>query len=224
MPRHKLTTTELQAKHMVLCQLATNEVVNTDITQMLVKIPREEFVPEHLSHIAYIDSDIEIKDGRFLLAPLTFARLLQLAEITPSCRVLIIGGGNGYAAAVFCELAGHVVSIDSDSELTAQAIHNAERLKLKDVDFKQVEDMAEGYGLSAPYDVIFINGAVEHLPNILTSQLSIGGRLVAIRKVAKGLGKGILIKHLDGQMGIREYFDASTAILKGFEKKERFIF
>lgn len=223
MPRHKLQTSEIQAKHMVLGQLNTNEVLDKTILQMLTHVKREEFVPPALRHCAYIDADIEIGGGRVLLAPLTFARLLQLAEIEPSCRALIIGGG-GYAAAIFAELVGHVVSIDSSSELTAQAMEHAARLGLKDVDIKQVKNMAEGYALSAPYDIIFICGAIEQLPHNLVSQLSIGGRLVAIRNSTKTLGKGIVVKNIDGQTNLREHFDAYTEVLEGFEKKTQFVF
>ncbi len=224
MPKHKLKTSELQANNMVLGQLITNAVLDETILQMLVDIKREDFVPPSMYNCAYIDNDIEIGDGRTMLAPLTFARLLQLAEIEPSCRALIIGGGNGYAAAVFSELVGHVVAVDSNSELIARAMEHSTRLGLKDVDIQQVKNMAEGYALSAPYDIIFINGAIEQLPHSLISQLSIGGRLVAIRNTNRTTGKGIVVKNIDGQTSVREYFDASTKILEGFEKKEQFIF
>lgn len=224
MPRHKLKTSELQAVKMALGQLATNEVLNPEILQMLVDVPREDFVPLSQRKTAYVDEDIEIAKNRFLLAPLTFAKLLELAAVTPSCRALVIGGGNGYAAIVLAELAGHVVAIDTNSELIAQSIEHATRLEIKDVNFQQVKNMADGYALSAPYDVIFINGGIEILPEHLPSQLAIGGRLVAIREIAKGLGKGILVKRFDGHVNIREHFDVSTAILDGFEKTEKFVF
>lgn len=218
----------LQASKMALGQLNTNKILDKTILQMLVDVPREDFVPHNLRNAAYIDKDIEIKEGRFLLAPLTFARLLDLAETTPSCRALIVGGGNGYAAAVFSELVGHVVSIDSDSELTAQAQEHAKRLGLKDVDIEQVKDMKEGYARSAPYDVIFINGAVEYLPEHLTSQLSIGGRMVTVyiakSNVTVNQGEGVIVKKLDGNLNIRKCFDASAPVLSGFERPAQFVF
>lgn len=224
MPQNNLKTSEMQAKNMTLGQLSTNEVLSPEILQMLVDIPRQDFVPLAQRKAAYIDQDIEIAKGRFLLAPLTIAKLITLAEITPSCRVLVIGSGNGYAAIVLAELTGHVVAIDNNSELIAQSIEHAVRLDIKDVDFQQVKNIADGYALSAPYDVIFINGAVKYIPENLPSQLAIGGRLVAIRETAKGLGKGILLKRLDGQVNIREHFDASTVVLDEFDKTEQFIF
>jgi protein-L-isoaspartate(D-aspartate) O-methyltransferase len=224
MPRHKLNVSEVQAKHMVLGQLSTNEVSNEAVLQMLSHVKREEFVPPAYRHCAYIDQDIDIGGGRVMIAPLTFARMLQLADIEPSCRALIIGGGNGYAAAVIADLVGHVVSIDDSSELTAQAMAHVARLHLQDVDIQQVKNMADGYALSAPYDIIFICGAIEQLPEQLISQLAIGGRLVAIREAAKGLGKGIIARSIDGHVNIREYFDASTKVLSGFEKTRKFIF
>lgn len=224
MPRHKLSVSEIQAKHMVLGQLATNAVIDEAVLQMISNVKREEFVPPAFCHCAYIDQDIDIGGGRVMIAPLTFARLLQLAEVEPSCRALIIGGGNGYAAAVIADLVGHVVSIDDSSELTAHAMSHAARLKLEDVDIQQVKNMAEGYALSAPYDIIFICGATQQLPQQLISQLGISGRLVAIRESGKGLGKGIIAKVIDGQVNVREHFDASTTVLNGFEKTREFTF
>ncbi len=213
-----------QAINMAHGQLETNEVLNPDILQLLISTPRENFVPPALRGSAYVDKDIEIAPGRFLLAPMTFAKLLELAEATPSCRVLVIGDAGGYATTILSILAGHVVSIDSNVEMHAKSLENAARFQLKDVDFQKVKNMSDGYAMSAPYDVIFINGAVKILPDELTTQLGIGGRLVAIREVKRGLGKGILVRRLDGQVNIREYFDASTAVLEGFEESEQFTF
>jgi len=224
MPRHKLNISEIQANNVIFGQLSINKITDQNLLHMLSAVKREDFVPPAFRHCAYIDQDIEIGSDRVLLAPLTFASLLQLADIEPSCRALIIGGGNGYAAAVIADLVGHVVSIDDSSELTAQAMEHAKRLNLKDVDIKQVKNMADGYPLSAPYDIIFICGAIEQLPEQLTSQLGIGGRLVAIRESGKSLGKGILAKSIDGHINIREYFDASTKPLNGFKKSIQFVF
>ncbi|MEZ5691610.1 MAG: protein-L-isoaspartate O-methyltransferase [Rickettsiales bacterium] len=215
---------ENQARNMVIGQLETNAITTPSIKKVLFDVPREFFVPIELKNSAYIDQDIEIYKNRFLLAPLTFAKLLELANITPSCRVLVIGCGNGYSTVILSELAGHVVSIDSDKELIAIANDNMMRLGVKDVNIKHVKNMADGYAMSAPYDVIFINGAVEYLPHQLATQLAIGGRLVAIQKVSTGLGKGILVKHMDGQVNVQSYFDSSSATLEGFEQKEKFTF
>lgn len=224
MKAQKLETPTAQANNMVLGQLATNAVIDEAVVQMISHVKREEFVPPAYRNCAYIDQDIEIGGGRVMIAPLTFARLLQLAEVEPSCRALIIGGGNGYAAAIIVYLVGHLVAIDDNSELTAQAMGHVARLNLGDVNIQQVGNMADGYALSAPYDIIFICGAIEQLPEQLISQLAIGGRLVAIREAAKGLGKGIIARVIDGQVNVREYFDASTKVLNGFEKTQKFIF
>ncbi len=215
---------EKQAVNMTLGQLATNDVHDPRIMELLVDIPREDFVPPLQRKAAYIDQNIEIAKGRVLLAPLTFAKLLEMAAVTPSCRALVIGCDNGYAVAVLAELAGHVVAIDSDSALVAKSMEHIKRLGIKDIDIKHVANMSYGYQLSAPYDVIFINGGIENLPDGLVSQLSIGGRLVGVRRVATGLGKGILVKRFDGHSNIREYFDASVVVLPGFEYPQKFDF
>src|SRR5690348_12087479 len=93
-------------KHMIFGQLYTNDILDKRILDAMAAVPREEFLPEKLRGAAYVDDDLEVSPGRFLMAPLTFAKLLDLAEITPACRVLIVGCLNGYYAAVISKLGG----------------------------------------------------------------------------------------------------------------------
>jgi protein-L-isoaspartate(D-aspartate) O-methyltransferase len=209
-----------QYVNMLLGQLFTNKINNPDLLGAMAEIPREAFVPAALRGAAYVDEDLEIAQGRYMLAPLNFARLLQLAELSPSCKVLVIGGANGYAAAVISQLVGSVVSIDSDPVLTAQA----KLLKLANIEVQHVDNMAAGYSATAPYDAIFINGGVEELPTALAEQLVIGGRLVFIQQEHAHLGKGTVLKRMENQTSAREHFDASAPVLPGFNKTRQFEF
>ncbi len=219
-----------KSHNMILGQLITNEVLDTRILQALNEVPRETFLPPNLQGAAYVDDDMHIGNGRFLISPLTFARLLQLAEITPHCRVLNIGCLTGYTTAILAKLAGHVVATDIDPTLISQSQTNLDGLGISDVNFQYVHSLTEGYALSAPYDAIVISGAVDYIPDALATQLSLNGRLVAVRRVSKrpgisgGLGKGIVIRRIATQLHYREMYDDATPLLPGFEHAQGFVF
>jgi protein-L-isoaspartate(D-aspartate) O-methyltransferase len=106
---------------MVDGQLRTTDVTDPGILDAMRTLPREIFVDEKRRPLAYLDEDIEVAPGRYLMEPSPFAKLLQLAEITPSDRVLDVGTGTGYSAAVLSRLAASVVALESDAALAARA-------------------------------------------------------------------------------------------------------
>jgi protein-L-isoaspartate(D-aspartate) O-methyltransferase len=218
------------AFNMIHGQLITNKILDPRVLQALADVPRELFVPEKLRGAAYADEDLSMGNGRFLMSPLTFARLINLAEITPSCRVLNIGCLNGYTATVLGILAGHVVATELDAGMVDETLYHLNQLGVGDVNVQLVKSLPEGYALSAPYDVILVSGAVDFIPDDLATQLSVSGRLVAVRRaaprpgVAGGLGKGISVRRIGGHLNYREHFDDATAMLPGFERSQRFTF
>lgn len=216
---------ELRTK-MVDGQIRTTDVTDPAILDAMSSVPREVFVDEKRRALAYIDEDIEIaparpgSPARYLMEPSPFAKLLQLAEITPSDRVLDVGTGTGYSAAVLSLLAGSVVALESDSGLAERA-----RTLLADAANVSVVTgkLGEGHAASAPYDVILLEGAVEQLPEALRSQLAEGGRLVAV----EGLGNaGVARLHLKtgGSITSRRAFNAAVKPLPGFERTPAFEF
>ena len=108
-------------RNMVDSQLRPNRVTDPDILAAMAELPRERFVPKAKQGIAYIDEDIEVAPGRFLMEPVVLARLLQALVLTPDATVLNIGCATGYDAALLGRLAGSVVAVESDSALAAQA-------------------------------------------------------------------------------------------------------
>ena len=145
--------------HMVECQIRTNNVNDPRLIKALQEVPRELFVPDPFRSIAYLDHDLKIADGRFLMEPMVLARLLQLAEIQPTDIVLDIGCTTGYAAAILARLAATVVALESDSLLAKRATATLARLEADNVVVVEGA-LNEGYAEQAPYDVIVVGGLV----------------------------------------------------------------
>ena len=220
--------TSTQAKHMALGQLYTNEVTDPRILQAVLDVPREAFVPANLKGSAYIDDNLPYGDGRFLLAPLTFSRLLSLANIAAHERVLVIGGMWGYGAAVITHLASHVTLLELNGPPIDKAQALLKQYAGQPVDVVGVKNLAAGHASGAPYDVILLEGAAEILPEALGAQLGHEGRLLGIKAVAKrvgmqgGLGRGIIARRVGGKLQQHDMFDASAALLPGFGAPPKF--
>ena len=217
-------------KHMVLGQLYTNEIVDPRILAALAEVPREPFLPQALRASAYVDEQLEVSPGRWLLPPLACARLLALAEIQRGDRVLLVGALSGYMAALLAKLAGQVVAVESNAEAVEYARGQMRAMGLSNVEMHSVATLSAGYEARAPYDVIVIAGAVEVIPETLTSQLAANGRMVTVRQVASrpggsgGLGRGLLVRRLDHKLQYREHFDAAAALLPDFRRPAGFVF
>jgi protein-L-isoaspartate(D-aspartate) O-methyltransferase len=209
-----------QRTKMIDSQIRTTDVTSHSILTAFFNVEREKFVAERLKPVAYIDNDLEIGPGRYMMAPSPLAKLLQLAEIAKTDAVLEIGTGTGYATAIIAQLAGSVVSVESEPALLEIARNN-----LKDAGNVTLVggDLAAGHAAKAPYDVIFVNGAVDVLPTALFDQLKEGGRVVAV--IGEGLSSGarIFVRE-QGRQSERFAFNASVRRLPGFEKTAEFAF
>jgi protein-L-isoaspartate(D-aspartate) O-methyltransferase len=209
-----------QRSNMVVSQVLANGVTDERILKALREVERERFVPAAKRALAYAESAVEVVPGRFLLDPRTFALMLAAAEIGPEDRVLDIGCATGYSAAVLGRLGGRVVALEQDADLVriaAETVPGAGNISVVQ------GSLAEGHRAGAPYDVIFINGAVETVPEALLAQLADGGRLiVVVRKQAQGHAV-VFLKEL-GRIGRRIAFDATVPLLAGFRQPAGFVF
>ncbi|MEH6548049.1 MAG: rRNA adenine N-6-methyltransferase family protein, partial [Sneathiella sp.] len=119
--------------HMVLSQLRPNQVTSDRVADAMDTVPREEFVPKELRAVAYLDEDLEVAPGRFVVEPRVFARLLQEADVKSTDVVLDIGAGTGYSSAVLGQLAQAVVAIDKNPDLVAKASDTLNKLECDNV-------------------------------------------------------------------------------------------
>ena len=220
-----MTTAEqfaIARRHMVESQLRPNRVTDDGVADAMAQIPRELFVPRALQGVAYLDEDIQIAPGRFLMEPMIFARMLQQAEIGPEDTVLDVGCASGYSTAVIGQLAGTVVALECDPELAARAIELAGRLEVANAAVVE-GPLGDGLADQGPYDVIFLNGSVPRIPDRLIDQIAESGRLLAV-VTGDGVGKATKVARTGGVISTRALFDAQSPPLPGFDLAERFEF
>jgi protein-L-isoaspartate(D-aspartate) O-methyltransferase len=222
-PRHARLMNDYQSirLNMVESQVRPNKVTDPAILEALLAVPRESFVPASLRGIAYVDEDVPLGGGRYLMEPMVFARLLQFAEIGSGDSVLDIGCGLGYSTAVMARIARRVVAVEDDPAL----LPRARALLTGAANVTLVETaLAAGCPQHAPYDVILLAGAVASVPPAIAEQLGEGGRLLTVLLPRQGMGKAVLMTRRDGVLGQRIVFDAGTPLLPGFAPQPEFVF
>jgi protein-L-isoaspartate(D-aspartate) O-methyltransferase len=223
---------ETQRMNMVESQVRPSDVTDRRIIAAMSAVPREAFVPEASRTLAYMDEDLRLSGAgsphqpRALMAPRTFAKLLQLARIEPGDFVLDAGSATGYSTAVIARLGASAVALECDARLADEAKSLLARHATNVTPV--MGELAAGYPEEAPYDVIVLEGAVPEVPRALLEQLKDGGRLVAV--VARGpltrgpLGKAVVWTRNEGRFAESESFDAAAPTLPGFEKAAEFAF
>ena len=209
-------------RRMVESQLRTNKITDDAVLDAMGEVPRELFVPRALRSVAYLDEDLRIAPGRYLMEPMVLGRLLHLAEVKASDRALVIGCGNGYSAAVLARLANSVVAVESDAALAQKAPELLAELGATNVSLVR-GPLTAGHPAQAPYDAILFDGAIAEVPEAIARQLSIGGRLVAVLQ-ADGPGRAILAARTEAGLSQRVVFDCSVPLLPGFAKAPSFVF
>lgn len=209
--------------NMIERQLQPNKVTDRWVIEAFATVRREVFVPEGLRAIAYADNDLPLGGGRYLMAPMVAARLLQAAEIRRGDNALVVGAGVGYEAALIARRARSVAAIEDDAGLARQGRAALVEHRIATVNF--IEDgQAQPSRARSAYDVIFFGGAVADIPPEISAQLAEGGRIAAVIKPDDGPGRVTLITRTGGILAARVMFDAATALLPGFARKPAFVF
>jgi len=209
-------------RNMVVSQIKPNRVTDPLVVDAISDVPREKFLPIAQRQFAYVDDDLPIGKGRVIMEPMVLARLLQLADIQTTDNALLIGAGTGYSTAVLARMASSVVAVESDPDLAASASKILAELSVDNAAVV-AGDLTRGKPEQGPFDVIFINGSVDVLPEHLKSQLADGGRLVCIINEGR-VGRATLVTRSGNAFGHRQEFDAATPVLPGFQKQPGFAF
>ena len=206
-----MTDPAIARRNMIDGQLRPNAVTHAGLLAVMAALPREAFVPPALTSIAYSDDDLPLPGGRHLMEPMVLARLVQAAQPRAEDKVLVVGAGTGYGAAVLAGLVHHVTALEPQAELTAIATRALGGLALRNVAVVQ-GPLEAGWSKAAPYDLILVEGAISDLPAALTAQLADGGRLVAVWSQGPRPGQGTarLTLKSGGNVSSRKLFDAAT--------------
>ena len=210
---------------MVDGQVRTSDVTDSRILDAMLTVPREAFVPAASQKLAYLDLDLDVGGGatkRYLLQAALTAKLLQAAEIKSTDHVLVVGAASGYVAALAAKIAAWVTATESDSALASKATVTLGELGIANVTVRRAA-AADGEPAFAPYDVIFLNGGTEVVPNGLFGQLAEGGRLVGVFTAGKP-ARAMIVTHSHGDFGHRTLFDAAAPVLPGLTRRAEFVF
>jgi protein-L-isoaspartate(D-aspartate) O-methyltransferase len=170
-------TYESARSKMVEEQMAARDISDARVLAAMRKVPRHRFVPERDQRYAYADTPLPIGEGQTISQPYIVALMTQVVRPSPSDRALEVGTGSGYQAAVLAEVVKHVYSIELEPTLGARAARLLEDLGYENVTTR-VGDGYAGWPEHAPFDIIVVTAAPDHVPQPLLEQLKPGGRMV----------------------------------------------
>lgn len=210
--------------NMVEQQIRPWDVLDQEVLDLLLRLRREDFVPENHRALAFSDLEIPLGHGEVMLPPRMEARMLQEVGIKPGDRVLEVGTGSGYMTALLASLAhdGMVRSVDIVPEFTAQA---EAKLKAHGIDNVVLEtgDAARGWQ-GGPYDVIVLTGSVPVLPEAFAASLKVGGRLFAVVGEAPVMEAVLVTCVAEGVYRSTNLFETGIPALQNAMQPQRFVF
>ena len=226
--------TELARFNMIEQQIRPWDVLDPNVLSLLATLRREDFVPPALRALAFVDSQIPLlKDvkgatpGTCMLEPKVEARLLQELQVQRHQRVLEIGTGSGFMAALLAHRAMQVISLECRPALTRMARESLARngiVNVRVVDVSSATEGARGMPAEAPFDAILLSGSVAEVPRALLEQLKVGGRLAAIVGDEPVMRARLFTRVSETAFAERDLFDSVAPRLEGFAEHPRFAF
>lgn len=213
-----------QARYnMVEQQIRTWEVLDQEVLDLLLTIKREDFVPPACLKLAYAETAIPLGHGAAMLPPAIEAKLLQALQLRKSDKVLEIGTGSGYMAALLGARSDHVYTVEIEPELAAKARDNLQRECADNVTVIE-GDGAQGWPSQAPYDAILLSGSVPEISQALLAQLKVGGRLLAVVGEAPLMQARLVTCVAEGNFQSVNLFETSIPRLRNVPERGKFVF
>ncbi len=216
--------------NMIEQQIRPWDVLDPHVLELLAVVRREDFVPPAHKALAFVDMDMPLRaggeaiaKGQVALAPKVQARLLQDLAVHKHEKVLEIGTGSGYMAALLAHRAQRVISFEIDAELAATARANLQRAGVYNAEVR-TGDGAQGLPAEGPFDVILLSGSVASVPQHLLAQLKVGGRLAAIVGEEPMMRATFVTRSGDNAYATTQPWDTVAPRLQGFAQPSRFSF
>ena len=209
--------------NMIEQQIRTWDVLDPGVLELLAVVKREDFVPAAYRAMAFVDTEVPLPNGQSMLAPKVEARLLQELAVQRHERVLEIGAGSGYMAALLAHKGQHVTTLEIDPELARLASDNLRRAWITNVTVVQA-DGSRAVPDDGPFDVIVLSGSVFEVPRALLAQLKPGGRLTAIVGQLPIMQAVLVTRRGETGFSTVQLFDTVAPRLSGFGEPSRFVF
>jgi len=209
--------------NMIEQQIRPWDVLDASVLELLAVIRREDFVPAEHRALAFMDVEIPLHGGQSMLAPRVEARLLQELKIQRHEKVLEVGTGSGFMAALLGHKAQRVETMEIDPQLAETAAAKLKRAGLTNVRVHQ-QDGSKGLANEAPFDAIILSGSVAQVPQALLDQLKIGGRLIAVVGGEPVMAAQIITRKGEHEFEARTLFETVAPRLVGFAEKAAFAF
>jgi protein-L-isoaspartate(D-aspartate) O-methyltransferase len=209
--------------NMIEQQIRTWEVLDQDVLSLLSVVKREDFVSPAYRSLAFVDTQVPLPRGQSMLEPKVEARLLQELAVQRHERVLEIGAGSGYMAALLAHKAQHVTTVEIVPELAQLASENLKHAWVMNATVV-AGDASAGLTVDGPFDVIVLSGSVAEVPRALLGQLKPGGRLTAIVGQLPIMRAVLMTRGHDTGHASVELFDTVAPRLVGFGEPSRFVF
>jgi protein-L-isoaspartate(D-aspartate) O-methyltransferase len=209
--------------NMIEQQIRPWDVLDPAVLSLLTVVKREDFVPAAYRALAFVDTEVPLPGGQCMLAPRVEARLLQELKVHKHERVLEVGAGSGYMAALLAHRAQHVTTLEILPELAKMAADNLRRAAIVNATVRQ-GDGSRGLAAEAPFDVIVLSGSVAEVPQGLLGQLKVGGRLIAIVGQQPMMRATLVTRSAEHAFASVELFDTVAPRLQGFDEPPRFSF
>jgi protein-L-isoaspartate(D-aspartate) O-methyltransferase len=218
--------TELARFNMIEQQIRPWDVLDQAVLSLLATVRREDFVPPALRALAFVDTQVPLAGGAVMLEPRVEARLLQALQVQRHEKVLEIGTGSGFMAALLGHRAMQVHSLECVPELVRMARDSLRRNGVVNVSVHEVTAAQGAAGLAAegPFDVILLSGSVAEVPRALLQQLKVGGRLAAIVGDEPVMRARLYQRSGEAAWSETDLFDTVAPRLQGFADTPRFHF
>jgi len=213
--------------NMIEQQIRPWNVLDAGVLELLSQVRREDFVPPAHKALAFVDMELPLRAGgeagQCMLAPKVEARMLQDLAVQKHEKVLEIGTGSGYMAALLAQRAQRVISLEIEPELVAMARANLQRAGIHNAEVRQ-GDGAHGVPVEGPFDVIVLSGSVADVPHTLLAHLKRGGRLIAIVGEAPVMRATLITRIGEAEYRTSQGWDTVAPRLLNFPEQPRFNF
>lgn len=209
--------------NMVEQQIRPWEVLDFDVLDLLMSVRREEFVPEAYKSLALSEAEIPLGHGGSMLIPVIEGKILQAIQVKRSDKVLEVGAGSGYFAALLAARADWVRTVEIEPALVTMAHENLKRYGVENVIVEE-GDAIRGWPSNAPYDLIVVSGGVPFIPETLLQQIKVGGRLFAFVGEPQLMTATLVTQVSEGNFRTESLFENAVPMMRNAPQKSQFKF